>query len=131
MAVRTEAIHEIHERTKKFKGVKTQDAKGSVGNMSISEAKAYAEGPMFTALKIPKEAMEADELRELLEGSGFEVKDAGDAREHRILRGEAPKEDFVKLALGLNFLSTLDQHEALGFGQAIRDLVSLRGKAKK
>src|SRR3990167_3620509 len=25
----------------------------------------------------------------------------------------------------------MDQHEALGFGQAIRDLVSLRGKAKK
>ena len=130
MAVRLEAIYEIHEQTKKFKGVKTQDVRGPIGNMSIPEAKAYAEGPMFTALKIPKEAMEADELRELLEGSGFEVKDAGDAREHKILQGEAPKQDFVKLALGLNFLSTLEQHEALGFGQSIRGLIALRDKKR-
>ncbi|MBS3070188.1 hypothetical protein J4220_01640 [Candidatus Micrarchaeota archaeon] len=125
MAVRLEAIYEIHEQTKKFKGVKTQDVRGPIGNI-----KAYAEGPMFTALKIPKEAMEADELRELLEGSGFEVKDAGDAREHKILQGEAPKQDFVKLALGLNFLSTLEQHEALGFGQSIRGLIALREKKR-
>src|SRR3989344_4235562 len=131
MTERPEAIHEIHKGTKELKGVKTEDVRGTFGNMSIPEAKAYAEGPTFTALKIPKEAMEADELRELLEGSGFEVKDAGDAREHKILQGEAPKQDFVKLALGLNFLSTLEQHEALGFGQSIRDLIALRGKAKK
>ncbi len=130
MAVRLEAIREIHVRTKEYKGVKTQDVKGPVGNMSIQEVKAYAESGVHTALKVPKEAMEADELRKLLEGSGFEVRDAGDAREHRILRGEASKEDFVRFALGLNFLSNLEQHEAMGFGKDARDLVALMGKKR-